>query len=134
MSEENVETVRFAYDALSNSGLDEFIECWADDLDHRGIRGAPDDPGPIHGRDAMRSYIQDWIETFDDFKIQPLELIDAGEERVVGILRIGGRAKLSGVETDQTFGAVFTVRDGKICRGREYATRAETLEAAGLSE
>jgi ketosteroid isomerase-like protein len=53
---------------------------------------------------------------------------------VVAVLRYGGRAKLSGIETDETFGVVFTIRDGKIARGREYATRDQALEAAGLSE
>jgi ketosteroid isomerase-like protein len=53
---------------------------------------------------------------------------------VVAIERFGGRAKLSGVETDQILGNVFTIRDGKIARGREYATRDEALEAAGLAE
>jgi ketosteroid isomerase-like protein len=47
---------------------------------------------------------------------------------------MSGRAKLSGVETDLTFAAVYTIRDGKIARGREYWTREEALEAAGLSE
>ena len=55
-----------------------------------------------------------------------------GGDAVVGVLRSRGRAKLSGVETDSTFGVVFSLRDGKIARGREYATRAEALEAAGL--
>jgi ketosteroid isomerase-like protein len=32
------------------------------------------------------------------------------------------------------YSVVYTVRDGKIARGREYATREEALEAAGLSE
>ena len=49
-------------------------------------------------------------------------------------MRYCGRAKLSGIETDETFGVVFTIRDGKIARGREYRTREEALEAAGLSE
>ena len=52
----------------------------------------------------------------------------------VAVLRFGERAKLSGVETDQTMGTVFMIRDGKIARGREYATRGQALEAAGLSE
>jgi ketosteroid isomerase-like protein len=49
-------------------------------------------------------------------------------------MRMSGRAKLSGVETDLTFAAVYTIRDGKIARGREYWTREDALEAAGLSE
>jgi len=71
---------------------------------------------------------------FDPLIVEPLELIDAGGDEVVTVLRFGGRAKLSGVETDITFAIVYTVRDGKLGRGREYATRAEALEAAGLRE
>jgi ketosteroid isomerase-like protein len=81
----------------------------------------------------MRAHWQDWLDTFDDLKIEPLELIDAGED-VVAVLRFGGRAKLSGVETDLTFAVVYTLRDGKVARGREYWTRDEALEAAGLRE
>jgi hypothetical protein len=44
--------------------------------------GAIDDRGPLHGNDAFRAYLQDWLDTFDDFKVEPVELIDAGEERV----------------------------------------------------
>lgn len=62
-----------------------------------------------------------------------VELIDTG-----GVMftaeRYGGRARLSGVETDSANWTVFTIRDGKIARGREYETREQALEAAGLSE
>jgi ketosteroid isomerase-like protein len=134
MSQESIAAVEDAYRALASGGLDRFLEHWTDDLDHRSIEGAPDDRGPIHGKDAMRTYVQDWIETFVEFSIEPVELIDADGNVVVAVLRYGGRAKLSGVETDETFGVVFTVRDRKIARGREYRTRDQALEAAGLSE
>jgi ketosteroid isomerase-like protein len=106
----------------------------ADDIDHRAAEGAPDDPGPIHGKDAVRAYMQDWLDTFDDFRSEPVELIDAGEDKVIAVTRNSGRAKLSGVETDLTFAALYTVRDGKIVRGREYWTKEQALEAARLSE
>ena len=92
MSQENVEIVAAAYEALADEGLDRWIEYWRRDLEHRGIEGAPDDRGPIHGKDAMRAYVRDWIDLFDDFRIEP---VDAGENTVVAILRFGGRAKLS---------------------------------------
>ena len=134
MSREEIAAVENAYRALATGGLDRFIEHWTDDLDHRSIEGAPDDRGPIHGRAAMRAYVQEWMDLFDDFRIEPVELIDAGDGEVVAVLRFGGGAKLSGVETDQTMGAVFEIRDGQIARGREYSTRAEALEAAGMTE
>jgi|ERR1043166_5222530 ketosteroid isomerase-like protein len=134
MPDDDVAVVEAAYETFARGGLDRFLEHWTDDLDHRSIEGAPDDRGPIQGKDEMRAYVQDWIDTFDGFRIEPVELIDAGEDTVVAVVRFGGRAKLSGIETDQTMGVVFTIRGGKIARGREYATRDQALQAAGLSE
>jgi ketosteroid isomerase-like protein len=134
MSQENVEVVKVAYEAFVRGGLDRYLEHFTDDVDYRAIEGAIDDVGPIHGKEAVRAWLQDWIDTFDEFWFEPIELIDAGEDTVVAVERYGGRAKLSGVETDQTEAVVLTIRDGKIAGGREYATRDQALEAARLSE
>ncbi len=134
MSEENVKTVRDAFVAYNRGELDAFLEYCADDIDYRAVEGAPDDHGPIHGKEALRAFIQDWFDTFDDFRAEPVELIEAGEDKVIAVVRISGRAKLSGVETDLTYAELWTLRDGKVAWGRQYWTRDEALEAAGLSE
>jgi ketosteroid isomerase-like protein len=134
MSQKNVGAVEDAYEALASGGLDQFMEHFSDDFDHRAIKGSLDDRGPIHGKDALRAFLQDWMDTFDEFWIEPVEVIDAGGDVVVALLRYGGHAKLSGIEPEETFGVMFTIRDRKIVRAREYATRDEALEAAGLSE
>jgi ketosteroid isomerase-like protein len=133
MSQENVRVVKAALDAWPR-GLAALSEHWTEDIDHRAIEGSLDDSGPLHGKEAVLAYLQDWFDMFDDLTLEPLEVIDAGGDRVVAVLRFGGRAKLSGVATDITFATVYTVRDGKIARGREYANRAEAVDAAGLSE
>ena len=124
--------VKVAYEAYARGGLDPYMEHFSDDVVYRAVEGAPDEPGPIHGKDAVRKWLQDWIDMFDGFRMEPVELIDAGGDTVVAIERYGGRAKLSGVETDQIIGDVVTIRNGKIASGHEYATREEALEAAGL--
>jgi ketosteroid isomerase-like protein len=134
MSQENVEIVETALDAMAQEGLDVFSEYWADDVEWRAVEGALDDRGPLHGKEACRAYVQDWLDTFDELTVEPQELIDAGADQVVGVLRLNGRAKLSGIETQLTYAVVYGVRDGKIARGREYATRGDALEAAGLRE
>ena len=134
MSQEHVEIVRDAAAAFNRGDLDAWLEYWTDDLDYRAVEGALDDRGPMHGKDAVRAHFQDWLDTFDDLQAEPLELIDAADEQVVTVLRFCGRAKLSGVEADLTFAVVYTLRDGKVARGREYWTRDEALEAAGLTE
>ena len=134
MSKENVAIVEAGFKAMERGGLDSVVELWADDIEHRAAKGAIDDRGPMHGKEAVRAYVQEWLDMFDDAKIEPVELIDAGGDQVIAVLRGSGRAKLSGVETNMTYAAVYTIRDGKIARGQEYMTRAEALEAAGLSE
>ena len=131
MSQENIEIVKANYEAFAQGGIDRWLEHWADDLHYRGVN--PGDEGPIHGKDGLRAHIQDWIDTFDEFTFYGVELIDAGADTVVSTERMSGRAKISGVETDQTLGVVFTIREGKIARCREYATTHEALEAVGLS-
>jgi ketosteroid isomerase-like protein len=140
MSQENVEIVRRLFDAF-NERADEgalnpedLLEYFTDDIDYRAVEGAPDDHGPVRGKEALRAHFQDWLDTFDNFRQEPAELIDAGDDKVIAVLRISGRARLSGVETHLTYAAHYAFRAGKIARGREYWTRAEALEAAGLSE
>jgi ketosteroid isomerase-like protein len=134
MSQENVEIVKTALDAMAQQGLDVFSEYWTDDIEWRAAEGALDDRGPLHGKEACRVYVQDWLDTFAELTVEPLEVIDAGRDQVVAVLRNRGRAKLSEIETELTYAVVYGVRDGKIARGREYATRDEALEAAGLRE
>ena len=133
MSQENVEVVRALFEAWGRGGLDALAEFWDARIDWRAAEGALDDAGPIHGVDAMRAYVQDWLDDFDVLRVEAEELIDAGEQ-VVAVQRISGRAKASGIETEIRYAVVYTIRHGKIVRGREYWERAQALEAVGLSE
>jgi ketosteroid isomerase-like protein len=135
MSEENLKTVRDAFAAYNRGDLDAFLdEYCTDDIDYRAAEGALDDHGSIHGKDSLRAFMQDWLDMFDDFRAEPVEVIEAGEDKVIAVVRISGRAKLSGVETDLTYAELWTLRDGKVAWGRQYWTLDEALEAAGLRE
>jgi ketosteroid isomerase-like protein len=129
MSRENVEVVQAAWAAWERNGLAGFTEYWADDIDWRAIGGR------WRGKDAGRAYLQEWLGLFDEFKPEPIEFIDAGDERVITVLRYSGREKRTGMEVPpEYFVVVNEVRNGEMVTGREYATREEALEAAGLRE
>ena len=128
-----MEIVRAWFEAWERGGIDAVAEFFDPQIDWRAAEGAPDDAGPIRGADAMRAYAQDWLENFDELRVEPDELIDAGEE-VVAVQRVSGRAKASGIKAELRYAVVYTVRDGKIVRGREYWERAQALEAVGLAE
>ena len=134
MSEENVEVVKASYEAFARGGLDRFMEYLTDDVFYRGREDDLDKSSTFRGKDAVRAWFEDWMDMFDGYWMEPVELIDAGGDTVVVVERFGGRAKLSGVETVQMVGDVVTIRNGKIARGHLYPTREQALEAAGLSE
>jgi ketosteroid isomerase-like protein len=129
-----VEVVRSGVTVLSEPGLTGAAEFWHPAINYRAIEGAPDDVGEMNGIEAVLRYVQDWFGTFDDFKSEPEELLDMGGDQVVAVVHISGRAKSSGIPTELRYAALYTIRDGKMARVREYATRAEALKAAGLEE
>jgi ketosteroid isomerase-like protein len=133
MSQQNVEELRDSWRAFAERGLEAAAEFWHPDISWRPIEGAPDDVGEIHGTDAGRRYVQDWLDTFANVTIVAEELIDVGDDRVVAVQHMTGRARLSGVETELRYAVVYTLRDGKIVCGREYRDRAQALEAVGLA-
>jgi ketosteroid isomerase-like protein len=61
------------------------------------------------------------------------EFIDAGDDLIVSMTN-RGRGRRSGVETSWDVWLVWTVRDGTAIRGQAFMSKAEALEAAGLSE
>ena len=70
MSQENVELVRRMFESFGHpttenlqAFLDEFID---PDVDWRAVEGAVDDVGGMRGTEAVRLYMANWLETFDD--------------------------------------------------------------------
>ena len=133
MSQENVEIVRRYFAAYERGGLDASAEFWHPDITWRAAEGALDDVGLMKGPGALRRYYEQWEDTFESGRVEAEELVDAGDQ-VVAVVRGFGRMKESEAEVDIRYATVLSIRDGKIAAGREYFTREEALEAAGLSE
>jgi ketosteroid isomerase-like protein len=120
--------------ALVDGGVDAAAEFWHPEINWRAMEGALDDVGEMNGIEAARRYVQDWYDTFDDLTFELEEVCDVGGDQVVAVIHICGRAKLSGITTELRYAALYTLRDGKLARVREYATRSEALKGVGSSE
>jgi fructose/tagatose bisphosphate aldolase len=73
-----------------------------------------------------------WLEAWEEFSMEFVEVIDAGENIVV-LNRLRGRGKESGAPVEAEVGVIFGCEDG-IIRRMVFRDRREALEAAGLRQ
>jgi ketosteroid isomerase-like protein len=134
MSVENVEVVKRSVEAYQRGDIDAFLKALDDDVefDFSAVRGPY--RGVYRGRDRVRGLIESFWEAWASITPVATEYVPAGD-KVVLATRARFQARASGVEVGGGgMGAVFTVRDGMIVRYEQLQTKAEALEAAGLSE
>ena len=132
MSEdENLAVVRRTLESFTND-----VETWLDTLDP-AVKWYPQEENNtlLLGREAAVRRRERWRETFQEgtYGLEIQELRGNGEH-VFSDLREWGRGRGSGIEVEDHDYAHWKVRNGKIVYCHEYGTRAEALEAAGLSE
>jgi ketosteroid isomerase-like protein len=131
MSAENVERTRRGYqhfirtrEPLGEDMAPDFV--W----DMSTFRGWPERK-LYDGADGMREFIADWTDAWDEWRLEVIELKDAGDE-VVAIVHQSGRSKTTGLEVEMDFAQLWTFEGGKQKRMRMYADPHEALRAAGL--
>jgi ketosteroid isomerase-like protein len=132
MSDENVEVVRRAYDEV-NTRLEPSEEMFHPDYEVDATdTGA--DVGIVRGAGAAREAFLEYWETFENFHVDIQEVIHADRERVVTLVRDGGRMKGSNAEVWNRFFHVWTFAGGRVIRLSIHTDRTRALEAAGLRE
>jgi ketosteroid isomerase-like protein len=78
MSQENVEIVRRAVEAYGREGLDGALRYYDPEVE-REPTGAYIERATCRGHEGVRRYLRSMEEEFEDLRIEPEELIDAGE-------------------------------------------------------
>jgi ketosteroid isomerase-like protein len=140
MSQENAEVVRRLYEAFLAgvergdvaAGFDSAE--MADDADWIPPAEVAGLPPSYRGRDGFIEFMRMWTEDFDSWSMELERLIDAGEDRVVGVMRQWATGKGSRVPVELHFAIVHELEDGRVVRMRGYLDPADALEAAGLRE
>jgi len=131
VSEANVEIVRRGYEAFNRGDLDAALEAFSPDAEW-GVPDVLPDTGPYNGPEGVRRFWASWRETFEDFRVEIEEFIDAGDH-VIAQASVRGRGRDSGVEVDTpSFPHVWTLRDGQVVKVEMLPNKALALERVGL--
>ena len=72
-----------------------------------------------------------WDSTWDEIETVPEDFAEAGDHVLVSV-HYSARGRSSGIEYEERLFEVYTFRDGRCVRKREFRQRSEAAEAAGL--
>ena len=135
MSEENVEIASRWYEVAGSkeqllAGMPRTMA-----LCHPEVEwSAPEDGSTYRGRDGVRQRLEEWLESFADYRYEVQRIIDCGGDEVLVVGVEVGRGARSGAEVRSVNYELLTIRDGMIVRIREYYDEGQALKAAGLQE
>src|SRR6266480_1665097 len=133
MSEANVEIAKRANDALNRRDVDALMEFATPDIEFNTAMIGTVAGGSLRGREGIEAVFADIRDTWEEHRMVIEEIRDLGD-RVLGLGRLEGRGKASGVSVDVPLAVISDFRDGKMWRTRTYLDHGEALRAAGLPE
>ena len=94
-------------------------------------------PGRWTGPAGIAEGTRDALSAWKTFRIDAEDCRALDDERVLGLVRFGGRGRASGVDLEQMRteeAHIFHVRDGKVTRVVLYFNRERALADLGLRE
>lgn len=124
----DVDAVRRSYEAFARGDMDAVVADMDAEIEWHQAQGLPH--GGLHrGLDEVRRAIFEPLgeEWWDEFAADPEDFLDADGEIVV-LGRYRGRAKGTGKRLDVPFVHVWSFRDGRAWRFRQF------LDTAGWNE
>jgi ketosteroid isomerase-like protein len=135
MSEENVEIATRWYEVATSkaellAGMPRTMAFCHPDVEW----SAPEDGTTYRGREGVRQRLEEWLESFGDYRYEVKQIIDCGGDDVLVVGTEVGRGAMSGAEVRSTDYELLTIQGGLIVRIREFYDEGKALEAAGLSE
>ena len=93
------------------------------------------DVAPMQGKDDVRRYWHELRDIWAGLRVDPIEVLDAGDSHYVVEVRLWGRGQRSGAEIDQRFAFLYDVRaeEAKAFRVRLLPDVATALTLAESS-
>lgn len=128
MTEANVATLRRGYDALNRGDVSEVMALIDDEITWDPGELTPDSASATGGRAGFESLIRSWIEAFEDFRIEPVDVLEH-PPFLVAVVRQSGRGRASGLDIAIEIAHVWTVDDGRAVRFESYRS-ADAARAA----
>ncbi|MFL5848016.1 MAG: nuclear transport factor 2 family protein [Solirubrobacteraceae bacterium] len=128
MSERNVAIARSAIEAFNRGDVDAVLALAAPDVE---VYAPPDSPNPGRyvGYEGYLRWSEQWLEAWETFTLDVLDIEAVGDRHVVAVVRQNGRGRLSGLALTMESAHLYEMdEDGKIVRFELHDERKRALE------
>ena len=128
MSERNVAIARSAIEAFNRGDVDAVLALAAPDVE---VYAPPDSPNPGRyvGYEGYLRWSEQWLEAWETFTLDVLDIEAVDDRHVIAVVRQNGRGRLSGLEVTMAGAHLYEIdADGKIVRFQLYDERERALE------
>jgi len=127
----NEEVLRRLHDAFARGEIEEAHATLHPEVEIQD-HDIPDAAGGYRGHEGFDRWVEQNAEGYGDFAVEVEDVIDAGHDRLVALVKLRARGRASGIELERLDGVVYEFSGGLICRIDYYNDRAEALRAAGV--
>jgi ketosteroid isomerase-like protein len=131
----NVQVVKDAYAAFQRGDINAVLALVDSEVDWHAIKGAEGvapHAGARHGRAAVAEFFAQLGASTEFTRFEPREFVAQGDQ-VVAIGEYAAKVTTTGRSIASDWVMVFTVRDGKVVRFREWTDSAQVVRAYGTS-
>ena len=133
MSGANVEIVRRQVESFNRRDPDAMAEAWHPEATWEPASVTPVEGRPYVGPHGIRTFLNNYAETWAESRLAYGEFIDLGE-RVLALGTLEVRHRDSSVPISRPHAMLYEFRDGLIIRLRSYLDHEEARAAARATE
>lgn len=134
MSAAEVELTRKLFALLAEGGVDATADSFHPDFEFTTPAHLASEPGTYRGVEGARRWFDTFYEAMDRVEIVPVEIVDAGKERVALSMRLESRGRSTGLEVSQDGAMLVHFADGKILLFEIVASLDEALALAAAGQ
>jgi ketosteroid isomerase-like protein len=129
----NVELVRRAVDAFQRGDLEGVLAEAREDFEIFLPSNLPNS-GRFVGVDGYSTWLGQWLDAWDDFTVEIVEMEPVGECHVIATMRQSGLGKGSGIPVEMEIAYMWDVREGRLAALHLYPSREEAVRVAEQRE
>jgi hypothetical protein len=127
MRERDMQVLRASYEALNTGDIEATLAVLAPDAEWHESSALPD-AGTFRGRDAVREFLEEFLQSWESFHQDVEEVVVEGD-RAALMIHLTARGRGSGAQVDARYAHVWTFRDGLGVRVDAYYDRDAALRA-----